>query len=321
MTLLTLSRDKHNVGCATILQARGPDNFESDQSYFLFAGLRHMIIVNSMRSRKKTFLSDPDWLQKPWANRPKDIHQALLDIGAKLPTVLEEFDMVKFGTCIPVERRELCRRLISQSWQLDAELHTWYSSLCRKTCPESLQRIENGIPEDFEPANIALASSIVQYWCISICAYNTLRLAHEWISAEFPDMIFMQDLPEYVNPHHYAVAISRSTRYFFSEPVGAIGPWAFCVPMGFALAYFDFYCPEAKSEAVELLNGFKTDMGKVVRKFLLSAQARTSPLNLNGLVASRLINLVDGWQNGETHFPCLPGRLKSWERLHEDPVG
>jgi hypothetical protein len=56
-----------------------------------------MVILNSIKARKKTFLSDPNWILLPWANRPKDMHQKLLDVAVELPTVLEEFDMIKNG--------------------------------------------------------------------------------------------------------------------------------------------------------------------------------------------------------------------------------
>jgi hypothetical protein len=100
-----------------------------------------------------------------------------------------------------------------------------------KLQPATIDKIENGIPEDFPPESVALASTIVTYWCIRVCLYNLLRLAYEQVALEFPDVV-IRDLPAFVNPHRYAVAISNSTAYFFSPGVGALGPWAFCVPMG-----------------------------------------------------------------------------------------
>ncbi|PYH40047.1 uncharacterized protein BP01DRAFT_427354 [Aspergillus saccharolyticus JOP 1030-1] len=121
---------KHLVGAAQLLQSRKPEEHQTGISHAIFLDYRIYWIAGSILLRRPSFLVHPDWMKVPWAHKPKDLLQQLLDIGAEVPCYLFQIDKYQSQVASGQSSYEdlLNGHSSPGAWAqtLDSRLERWY---------------------------------------------------------------------------------------------------------------------------------------------------------------------------------------------------
>jgi len=78
--------------------------------------------------RKKTFVSESEWMTIPFAIHPKVPFHRLLDTLLKTPSLMDRGEDIARETCAE-EKLRLCLDMAKTCWDLDNELECFYSNL------------------------------------------------------------------------------------------------------------------------------------------------------------------------------------------------
>ncbi|KIV95364.1 hypothetical protein PV10_03029 [Exophiala mesophila] len=117
--MLVLSTSKgwvsHILGLASIMQIRGPQDFQTGFQRLVLDNARILIILASLAVSKGTFLAQSEWKIIPWMqSRPMDPMQGLIEIMTNLPGLKE----MQHERNDPLECYSLAKQVLS-------ELLTW----------------------------------------------------------------------------------------------------------------------------------------------------------------------------------------------------
>ncbi|KAH8596007.1 hypothetical protein B0O99DRAFT_740592 [Bisporella sp. PMI_857] len=126
---------QHLKGFQVLLQQRGAENLDSGPSRMVFWEYRAMELGVGIINRKKSFLSDHGWMYPSWrASDPRSNNhmQTLVDIGLKIPPIMQKFDQAK-----PDNGREMTLKykifidLVKEALELRRKLGLWENNLRR----------------------------------------------------------------------------------------------------------------------------------------------------------------------------------------------
>ncbi|KAL8676650.1 MAG: hypothetical protein Q9186_006849 [Xanthomendoza sp. 1 TL-2023] len=249
--------------------------------------LKTLLIITAIVSRKPNFFATLQWRTLPFEGKTKDVSNGLHDIMATLPGLLEEFDLIRVcpdETTAHERRLELFR----QCRATDESLRRWYADLSSRL-PKPLPSVirspaeqEGTLDQDcfpFEVSDHILAITLALYWTTCLLLHGLIHMLFD--ALRLSGLTSMpKELPDHIDPHRFAISITRSIGYFIRPEMGIWGVQLISYPLGVAL----MYCltsddADVKEERRQL--GIKiaamSDMGLSLGTFLTSLQAASVP--------------------------------------------
>ncbi|KAH6663065.1 hypothetical protein B0J14DRAFT_621671 [Halenospora varia] len=237
----------HTQGISNLVQARGPETFNSGVLHQLFTSFRVFMVLGAIQQRKETFLDEPRWKMESFATEPKSLMQSLLDEVSGLPSLLQRLDAISRSTCELKETKVAClyRDFLSQI----ARLKDWQARLNPGSDSNLLwwpiaSPSDNGtaFPISYGFANILMANTLSHYWgflLIVQISIETLRI----VSAGYGiDLIFhsRKDGVELSQDKmvERAKDTCKSMQYHLQPEMKLYGPAATLFPINIALQVF-----------------------------------------------------------------------------------
>ena len=86
--------NSHHTGGLALLKMRGPDAHISPLGHSLFVFTRMQQFIYAILTRKSSFLSDSDWINRPWSTSAKDPQDKFMDQMYCIPVLLEQTDLI-----------------------------------------------------------------------------------------------------------------------------------------------------------------------------------------------------------------------------------
>lgn len=187
-----------------------------------------MQIILALSDRKATFLSSPSWMTKPWIGRNKSSVDTALDILCKLPSLLQEWDIISAGKRYP-ETHDRVQRLKEKFWELEKELSIWYDEYVSffETVlqPDEFQLLREGkdnpakqvaIPDMLIKYGLAALYAMTIYWTASTILHSKLDLTYAELPPSTPTEAVHLQTPSF-DIIKACICIARSSK-FFLEP-------------------------------------------------------------------------------------------------------
>ncbi|KAL9598360.1 MAG: hypothetical protein Q9219_004522 [cf. Caloplaca sp. 3 TL-2023] len=264
-----------------------------------------------MSRKPSNFLARPLWHTLPYEGGDRDFSDALFDLMATLPFLLQEFDLLS-GCAVTAEVHQRRIQLLYRCHELDRSLQQWYESLNAKV-PKPLPseiRPPAGKEDNsdsaqcftFEDSDYALAISLALYWATCNILHGLIQTAHAYsLSSGFSE--FAEELPSHVDPHRSATSIANSIEYFIRPQMGILGPQLISFPTGVALMYFmvsgDPNAEEERQGCTEIISRL-SKVGTSIETFLGSLQAASRSTTPSSAAE-------DAWRGGaKTWFEGRP---------------
>ncbi|KAI4198309.1 MAG: hypothetical protein LQ348_002038 [Seirophora lacunosa] len=253
----------HTDGVIKLLEIRGPRHNTTQDAHILFLDTRLSAILAAIISRKPNFFAIPLWQTLPFDGAEKDLSDALFDIMATLPFLLQEFDQLRMYPN-PVEAHPRGTQLWYRCRATDRALRQWYASLSSKVpqpLPSAIRpaadRADSPDRNDdifcFKESDYALAITLALYWATCNLLHSLILAAYAYFRSSGLSE-YAQELPDHIDPHITAVNIAQSVGYFIRPEMGILGPQLISFPMGVALMYFmTSNDPNANEERQRLL--------------------------------------------------------------------
>lgn len=206
---------------------------------------------------------------------------------ASIPVLFEKFDAIRLS---PDEQTaHQCRlTLFQRCREFDQDLRQWYAELSSKLpkplpsvicTPEEQQGTFNDDLFPFEVSDHILASTLALYWTACLLLHGLIDMLFDSLRSNGLTKM-PKELPEDIDPHRFAVSISRSIGYFIRPEMGIWGVQLISFPLGVAM----MYCltsdhPDAEEERRRLGANIVaiSDMGLSLGTFLTSLQAASVP--------------------------------------------
>lgn len=235
----------HVAGITRLLQVRGPESYTTDKRHQVFLHVRIISTIRASTARKRSFLSEPQWLSVPWQNHPKNMLHKLVDVMVFLPSIFEGYDDVE--TSIdhdPDETRRKRQCLFLKCVDLSAQLERWYTRFCAEAKGRPLWH--TSMPDDplypfphlFSFDDPQVAYTMMIYWTCSLVIREILYQTQHELSRDIPDICNTKNLPNYVEPGYFAVNIAQTLTYFMHPDMAGLGPSLALFPLGMAFSYY-----------------------------------------------------------------------------------
>ncbi|KAL8805031.1 MAG: hypothetical protein Q9182_002233 [Xanthomendoza sp. 2 TL-2023] len=206
---------------------------------------------------------------------------------AILPGLLEKFDMIRIS---PSETTAHKRRLelFQQCRTTDESLRRWYADLSSrlpKPLPSAIRpptEQEGTLDQDcfpFEVSDHILALTLTLYWTTCMLLHGLIHMLFTSLRSSGLSSI-PKELPDHIDPHRFAMSITRSIGYFIRPEMGIWGVQLISFPLGVALMYClttDDAGIEEEHRQLRLKIATMSDMGLSLGTFLTSLQAASVP--------------------------------------------
>ncbi|KAK9450754.1 uncharacterized protein V1518DRAFT_411624 [Limtongia smithiae] len=79
-------------GAGTLMRCRGAEAYSNDFGFSLFHGMRPLLTMHALMTRKPSFLNEPEWKTIPYSRKIKSVSSKLLDLVLELPTYSERIE-------------------------------------------------------------------------------------------------------------------------------------------------------------------------------------------------------------------------------------
>jgi hypothetical protein len=231
----------HLMGAMMLMEMRGPDLNNSPLAHSLFLGLRRYVLLSSLMNRRVTFISQPQWRDRPWAVYPKNTLDVCLDSLFEMPAVLQQWDQVLSETDGALMQQK-CHAVIARCNELDATLRDWYAQYQQShagplyrtafcTLQSKTDSVDHGkvFPTCYHFPVFSVGYVLVTHWSgcmivndIAMAAQYKLAYANQAASSATAAMvaarkhtgIWMQMIRN----------LCQSVEYFLGQEMGRIGP-------------------------------------------------------------------------------------------------
>lgn len=180
-------------------------------------------ILAAIISRKPNFFATPLWQMLPYEDGERDLSNALFDIMATLPFLLQEFDLLQ-GCPDTAEVHQRGVQLFYRCRATDRALRQWYASLSAKVpkpLPSAIRPAAGNaeIPDSdqffsFEESDYALAMTLALYWATCNLLHSLILTAYAFFGSSGLSE-YSQLLPEHIDPHRSATSIAHSVGISF----------------------------------------------------------------------------------------------------------
>ncbi|PYH64411.1 uncharacterized protein BO88DRAFT_429748 [Aspergillus vadensis CBS 113365] len=231
----------HIDAVAQILQANGPQRYQTGVAHRLFIGFRPLLMINAIQCRTPSFLGSDNWKTTPFAILSPSPMQSLLSQAAALPMILHTLDNLS-GPDASDESQYECKRILNCFDDLLKGLNQWEA--CESniaTSPLYWYRDQDAeeIPCIWFPS-ITMANAITYIWAFRIiCLCEMERLSS---SLPQPSFEYLRILKE---QHIESVQISSETlmrricesmEYLLQDEMKLFGPASTILPLQVAYA-------------------------------------------------------------------------------------
>ncbi|KAM5440540.1 hypothetical protein McanMca71_004617 [Microsporum canis] len=116
--------DIHHNGVMALVRARGVAAHTSGTGFALFSAIRYPGVIQAVLNREPDFLSEPLWMEGPWALFPKAPMDRINDCLALSPAILQKASHLVFLD--PKPKVELARQLAQECLEIDKLLDDIY---------------------------------------------------------------------------------------------------------------------------------------------------------------------------------------------------
>ncbi|KAH6898064.1 hypothetical protein B0T10DRAFT_471753 [Thelonectria olida] len=244
---------KHYQGAMTLLQLRGPGQHVNGLAHDMFQVLRMHTVYQGLRQRQATILVQPEWMEEPYASKPKSSHDVLLDIFLQIPSILARMD-----TLLSIPRHQDVvigiSDLLTSCLALDEKLKSWFLAYQSatgslywpelSTTPSITDHPELGktFPVSFHFPSYAVAESIVLYWTVQvllhaqICGLRFKLFKRSQGAAETAEGVLLGTATgpsghQAEWPQTSARYVCQSVEYFLGNKFQNIGPGSILPPL------------------------------------------------------------------------------------------
>ncbi|GKZ58795.1 hypothetical protein AnigIFM49718_004633 [Aspergillus niger] len=233
----------HINAVARILQANGPQRYQTGVSHRLFIGFRPLLMINAIQCRTPSFLGSDTWKMIPFAIFRPSPMQSLLSQAAALPLILHRIDNIS-GREASIGDQTEATSILNSVGDLLNSLNEWEASETNNaTSPLYWYRDQSTkaseIPCIWFPG-ITMANAITYIWAFRIiCLYEMERLASSLPQANF-------DYWRILKEHHIESVqkssanllrqICESMEYLLQEEMKLFGPASTILPLQVAYA-------------------------------------------------------------------------------------
>lgn len=235
----------HTQGAARLVELRGAHRHANRQAHHVFLGARLPTLYAAILQRKTTFLASDEWLTLPWASQPRTFHDRMIDIMTRIPTLLEQSDIVLSKRNPNVATKEQLR-MFDACQQIEKALHDW-RAIMKPGAAESAfphQRSAGDdypFKHDFTFANHLFARTQAVYWSCLLVVSETmydLQSSLEQLTGNV-NISGTSSKALHEKARSYAVNIAQSIEYFLLPEMGALGADLISFPMGLAYRFFN----------------------------------------------------------------------------------
>ncbi|KAK0716139.1 hypothetical protein B0H67DRAFT_582470 [Lasiosphaeris hirsuta] len=261
----------HNKGEQALILQRSPEMYTQGHARLLFISARMHIIIHCIIKRQRCPLSTLQWKRIPFTNTPKTHKDALLDILADIPSLLEDMDTLRQIQYLDSPSHHDKRLVMMQEcWRLDSELTRWFNMYGPQTQLDELRerKFRN---DDLLLSDFVVAHIMGIYWAACILVYSTLQSV---------SMLHNGDgevaLPERAELMQYCQHVAYIAEVLLHPSAGVFGMHSAPLPVGVALMCVNSMEQSSGSTSPEkrrLLDLFNMNQGRGndLGKFLASA--------------------------------------------------
>lgn len=250
----------HMHGCVKLFELKGPKAFNSIFGHQVFLSFRLMEIQLALTERRPTFLADPVWIDRPWANFDKTSFHKFLDILVALPNTIADgyrlLEPLVLGKEVDHEAILLgIVELLKRCWKLDEEFKAFYTdlettylgplywpNLSGVSEPDVDDSTQGKIfPVSFHFPNFQMAHLCALYWTASCILWSGMRYSYTLLASfQIDPSLFQLPLLEHrVDVASCARNICQSLEYFTREEHRVLGMTALVFPLKVAIETFN----------------------------------------------------------------------------------
>ncbi|KAF4964021.1 hypothetical protein FSARC_8019 [Fusarium sarcochroum] len=165
-------------GVAELIRLSSPELFSAGTQHKLFIGIRPLLVIHAVMSRKTTFLAEDGWTQEPFQHYQPSPLQSLLSIAASISGVLERIDTQKqepTDTAANAAKTNLTQlmkiRMRFESWANSFERESpeplyWY-----QTQDEDIERHDNMLSFP----SLSTANALTHLWSFQIICMSQIQ--------------------------------------------------------------------------------------------------------------------------------------------------
>ncbi|KAJ5673599.1 C6 zinc finger domain protein [Penicillium longicatenatum] len=190
----------HSKGAVSLLKMRGPEACgESPLGHALFLALRIQTVLKCLDSRRPSFLSEPEWMEKPWRMIPKshadrlwDLLSDIVGVNSKFDNALQAFDQnnTLLQAALDTVRLECLgihaalQTLYDEFEQTISGPLYWpeLSTLELKGTPNNDEQ-PTLFPVSFHFSNFLVAQFLVTYWSAMMLLHRQLATTYHQMAA------------------------------------------------------------------------------------------------------------------------------------------
>jgi len=234
----------HAQGAARLIELRGPRQHIKRQAHHVFLGARLPILFSAIVRRKKTFLTDIEWLTIPWRDVPvKTYHDILIDHATRIPGLLEQFDNLRAKSS-PDTQHSL-KELLQSCCELKETMTKWEhgkKQLSRPVLIKHDPQEDDIYPFQHEMSweNHLFFNASLVYWSVQLIISVTIsQIELLLVSLGFARAeTFASTVTNQQHARQFAICIAQSIPYALMPDMGALGINHITFPICLAFAHF-----------------------------------------------------------------------------------
>ncbi|KAL4912737.1 hypothetical protein BDW62DRAFT_214754 [Aspergillus aurantiobrunneus] len=233
----------HINAVARILQANGPERYQTGVLHKLFIGFRPVMMIKAIQDRAPSFLSSEEWQSIPFAVSIPSPMQSLLSQTATFPLLLLRMDRV-FDPPVSIEDESEAVCLLNCFKGILNSLDEWESSVSSNATGALYWYQDQNTEASKVPAinslciwfsGITMANALTYIWAFRIiCLYEIRRLAFSFPQPSFDHLKVLGDLHISSIPHKAQALMSQicqSMEYLLQDEMKLFGPASAVLPL------------------------------------------------------------------------------------------
>ncbi|KAJ5692002.1 hypothetical protein N7462_001425 [Penicillium macrosclerotiorum] len=155
----------HNSGDLALIVSKPPSFYATGPAHRLFVDGRLVQAICAVLSRKKSVLSEPEWMTAPWRYHKKTSKDYILDVLLEIPSLYQKIDALNSKDS---EADVTLQQLKQTSSEIMQKLQRWDSKF---SIPVS-RRADWQHPDSVTTDEIVNAHIMTQFWAISMIAHD-----------------------------------------------------------------------------------------------------------------------------------------------------
>ncbi|KAF2001727.1 hypothetical protein P154DRAFT_619097 [Amniculicola lignicola CBS 123094] len=220
----------HVNGLTSLISMHSPEECSEPDVHEAFVEARYNGVVAAIADRKATYLSSPDWIEKPWQGRRKNVIDTIIDVLVQFPESFEEFDNIS-ATPLSLEMTHRAILLKERCWDLDRQLKSWYRDYI--TCVSGLLPREHveymldgiaaapqvDLPSILSNCGLAHLYSMSLYWGACILLYGMMQILYHKFQENPSIRTEILSSPR-MDLRKYSLCIANTVKYFLNPRAG-----------------------------------------------------------------------------------------------------